>query len=126
MTYNILSDEFSEVFSIDKTKGEILTKIRLDREVRKMYELPVIATDGGGRSGFTTVKIELGDLNDNAPKFCLRDYKTSIYGSLAVNVSFLDVSIIYCPLSKAICMQNAEIICFLTLALIDRNLIVAS
>lgn len=81
-----------EYFSIDKTKGEIITKIRLDREAQKMYELHVIATDGGGRSGFTTVKIKVGDTNDNTPEFYLREYKTSIYGNLSVNATFLNVS----------------------------------
>lgn len=81
-----------EYFSIDKTKGEIVTKIRLDREEQKMYELPVIATDGGGRSGFTTVKIRVGDQNDKTPQFYLREYKTSIYGNLSVNATFLNVS----------------------------------
>lgn len=83
-----------EYFSIDKTKGEIITKIRLDREDRKMYEIPIIATDGGGRSGFTTVKLRVGDQNDNIPQFYLREYKTSIYGNLSVNATFSNVSTI--------------------------------
>lgn len=81
-----------EFFSIDKSKGEIVTKVRLDREEQKMYEVPVIATDGGGRSGFTTVKIRVGDQNDKTPQFYLREYKTSIYGNLSVNATFLNVS----------------------------------
>lgn len=84
-----------EYFSIDKTKGEIITKIRLDREAQAIYELPVIATDGGGRSCFTTVKIKVGDINDNSPEFYLREYKTSIYGNLSVNATFLNVSMVY-------------------------------
>lgn len=92
LTYDIFSDEMKEYFSIDKTKGEIVTKIRLNREEQKIYELPIIATDGGGRSGFTTVKIKVGDVNDNAPEFYLREYKTSIYGNLSINATFLNVS----------------------------------
>lgn len=92
LTYDIFSDEMKEYFSIDKTKGEIVTKIKLDREEQKMYEVPVIATDGGGRSGFTMVKIRVGDQNDKTPQFYLREYKTSIYGNLSVNATFLNVS----------------------------------
>lgn len=87
-----------EHFSIDKSKGEIVTKIRLDREVQKIYELPIIVTDGGGRSGFTTIKIKVGDINDNAPEFYLREYKMSIYGNLTMNTTFLHVSKQFNPL----------------------------
>lgn len=78
-------------FLIDKLKGEIETKVRLDREERKIYEVPVIATDGGGRSGFTTVRIKVGDINDNSPVFYLNEYKASIYSNLTVNTTFLKV-----------------------------------
>lgn len=82
-----------EYFSIDKIKGEIVTKVPLDREERKSYEIPVIATDGGGRSGFTTVKVKVGDLNDNAPEFYLKEYKVAIYGNTTINSTFLKVRI---------------------------------
>lgn len=80
-----------EYFAIDKIKGEIVTKVRLDREVRRNYEIPVIATDGGGRSGFTIVKVKVGDLNDNAPDFYLREYKVAIPGNVSINATFLQV-----------------------------------
>lgn len=108
LTYDIFSDEMKEYFSIDKTKGEIITKIRLDREEQKLYEVPVIATDGGGRSGFTTVKIRVGDQNDKTPQFYLREYKTSIYGNLSVNATFLNVSAYYFLERKK---NNRETIC---------------
>lgn len=91
-SYDIFSDETKETFTIDKVKGEIVTKVRLDREERRTYEIPVIATDGGGRSGFTTVKLKVGDLNDNAPVFHLHEYKTAIYANTTVNTTFMKVS----------------------------------
>ncbi|XP_037031417.1 fat-like cadherin-related tumor suppressor homolog isoform X7 [Bradysia coprophila] len=91
LTYDIFSDEMKEYFAIDNIKGEIVTKVRLDREVRKNYEIPVIATDGGGRSGFTIVKVKVGDLNDNAPEFYLREYKVAIHGNLSINATFLQI-----------------------------------
>jgi protocadherin Fat 1/2/3 len=36
ITYSIFSDEMLEYFSIDKEKGEITTKIKLDREAKKV------------------------------------------------------------------------------------------
>lgn len=36
VTYAIFSDEMQEYFSIDKEKGEIVTKVRLDREAKKV------------------------------------------------------------------------------------------
>lgn len=91
ITYDIFSDEMKEYFSIDDQKGEIVTKVRLDREERKTYEIPIIASDGGGRSGFTTVKVKVGDLNDNAPEFYLREYKVAIHGNSTMNTTFLKV-----------------------------------
>lgn len=90
-SYDIFSDEMKESFTIDKVKGEIVTKVRLDREKLRTYEIPVIATDGGGRSGFTTVKLKVGDLNDNAPVFHLHEYKTAIYANTTVNTTFMKV-----------------------------------
>lgn len=81
-----------EFFAIDKIKGDVVTKVRLDREERRAYEIPVIATDGGGRSGFAVVKLQVGDANDNAPVFNLHEYKVAIYGSTPVNSSFMKVS----------------------------------
>lgn len=92
VTYDIFSDEMKEYFAIDKVKGEIITKIKLDREMRKVYEVPVIGTDRGGRNGFAIVKIKVGDINDNAPEFELAEYKTSIHGNLSLNTTFLNVS----------------------------------
>lgn len=95
LTYDIFSDEMKEFFSIDNQKGEIVTKVRLDREDRKTYEIPIIATDGGGRSGFATVKVKVGDLNDNAPVFSLREYKVAIHNNMTMNSTFLKVRSVY-------------------------------
>lgn len=74
----------------------------------KAYEIPIIATDGGGRSGFTTVKVKVGDENDNPPVFQLREYKSVIHGNLTVNTTFLKVMYIYVHLYKKV-----YILCYL-------------
>ncbi|XP_021704618.1 fat-like cadherin-related tumor suppressor homolog isoform X2 [Aedes aegypti] len=91
LTYFIISDEIQEYFSIDKDKGEIVTKKKLDREERKLYEVPIMAMDSGGRAGFTTVRVNVGDENDNPPVFLLREYKALIQGNLTTNTTFFRV-----------------------------------
>lgn len=88
ITYSINSDLLSETFIIDKNTGRILTKVRLDREKRKMYEIPVMATDGGGKSAFLTVRVRVLDENDNAPRFLLKEHHVSIYSNHSINRPF--------------------------------------
>lgn len=51
--------------------------------------MPLIATDGGGRSGFATLKVHVGDENDNAPLFVHGEYKAVIYSNTTPEVQFL-------------------------------------
>ncbi|CAH0554100.1 unnamed protein product, partial [Brassicogethes aeneus] len=88
VTYSIVSDLLSETFDIDKTSGKIITRVRLDREKQKLYEIPVMATDGGGKSSFLTVRVKIVDENDNAPKFRLKEYQVSIYANHSVAIPF--------------------------------------
>jgi len=71
--------------------GTIITKKKLDRETQKLYEVPVMATDGGSRSGFIMVRVKVADENDNAPKFLIREYKATIPGNLTTHSGFLKV-----------------------------------
>ncbi|KAJ8970950.1 hypothetical protein NQ317_014058 [Molorchus minor] len=94
ITYSIHSDMLNEVFSIDKHTGKITTKARLDREKKRMYEIPVMATDGGGLSDFLVVRVRVLDENDNSPKFLLREYKVSIFSNLTTGTSFAKIKAI--------------------------------
>ncbi|XP_076646629.1 FAT atypical cadherin kugelei isoform X7 [Halictus rubicundus] len=91
LVYTIPSDMMKEIFDINRLTGEIVTRKKLDREQQKLYEIPVMATDGGGRSGFVMVKVKVGDENDNSPVFLVREYKASIHGNLSLNTPFLKV-----------------------------------
>jgi hypothetical protein len=71
--------------------GEITTKRKLDRETQKLYEVPVMATDGGGRSGFIIIRVKVTDENDNPPRFLLREYKATIQSNLTTHSGFLKV-----------------------------------
>jgi protocadherin Fat 1/2/3 len=87
--YAITSDYLKELFEVDRESGEIVTKKIFDREEKKLYEIPVMASDGGGKSGFVIVRVKIIDENDNAPVFLLREYKVCIHGNLSVNSIFL-------------------------------------
>ncbi|KAK9754792.1 Cadherin domain [Popillia japonica] len=91
ISYSIQSDSLMETFSIDKHSGKISTRTRLDREKQKMYEIPVMATDGGGRSGFLTVRVKVADENDNAPRFYMREYKGSISSNFTQGQYFMKI-----------------------------------
>ncbi|GLH14886.1 Fat-like cadherin-related tumor suppressor homolog [Gryllus bimaculatus] len=91
ITYAIPSELLREIFDINRKSGEITTKKKLDREVQKLYEIPVMATDGGGRSGFVIVRVKVGDENDNTPKFLLREYKATIQNNLTINSRILRI-----------------------------------
>ncbi|XP_045469521.1 fat-like cadherin-related tumor suppressor homolog isoform X5 [Harmonia axyridis] len=89
--YSIHSELLSTKFSIDKNNGRIVTRKRLNREEQTVYEIPIMATDGGGKSGFFTVRVRVTDENDNAPKFVLKEYKASIYFNHSVSVPIIRV-----------------------------------
>jgi protocadherin Fat 1/2/3 len=89
LAYAIVSEEMREVFNIDSDTGDLITKVKLDRETRKGYDVLVMATDEGGRSGFTTVRVSVTDENEFPPQFINTEYKTSIHANLTRNIVFL-------------------------------------
>ena len=74
--------------------GEIITKQTLDREERKLYEVLVVASDAGGKSSLTTVRITVTDVNDNAPIFQLDEYNACIRSEMSSNSVFLKVRLL--------------------------------
>jgi len=94
VAYTIVSEEMRELFDIDAVSGDIITKIKLDREQRKNYEILVMATDEGGKSGFTSVRVTVGDENEFPPQFINAEYKAVVHGNLTKNVVFLRIKAI--------------------------------
>ncbi|KAF7260950.1 hypothetical protein EG68_01783 [Paragonimus skrjabini miyazakii] len=101
-------EELKEVFSIDESNGWLLTgSIRLDRETRDNYIIPVVAYDHEftNRTSETYVCVQVTDANDNAPKlvgnstfyieeesggvFSVGDYKSIRSGSRQIFVGHL-------------------------------------
>lgn len=89
VTYSIVSDEMRDVFDVDGETGDVTTKIKLDRETRRSYEILLMATDEGGRSGFTTVRVTVIDENEFPPQFINTEYKIAIHTNLSRNIVFL-------------------------------------
>lgn len=71
-------------FQIDPDSGEIWSVGSFDREIRPHFDVPIIATDRSGLSGFAVLKVRIGDVNDNAPMFDLDEYKANIHANLTV------------------------------------------
>lgn len=94
VTYKIVSDEMRDIFDVDAETGEITTKTMLDREARKNFEILLMATDGGGRVGFATIRVAVGDENEFSPQFLNSEYHAVIHGNLTKNIVFLRVKAI--------------------------------
>ena len=71
--------------------GELFTYKQLDREEQALYSVPVTATDGGGRTGYTVVRINVADQGDNVPQFVMEDYKANVYSSVEIGTFVVQV-----------------------------------
>ena len=91
ITYAIQSDSLLQLFSIDSLTGEIWSRHMFDREARKNYEIPIVATDAGGRSGYTALIVNITDVNDNNPTFQLEEYKANVYANLSAGSPIVQV-----------------------------------
>ena len=71
----------TQCFTLDETDGEIRVSCRLDREAAARYELELVASITDGEDtvrGYSTVVIDILDINDNAPVFNLDVYAAVI------------------------------------------------
>ncbi|XP_055386024.1 protein dachsous [Condylostylus longicornis] len=70
--YHVVDGNHDNAFIIEPAfSGTVRTNIVLDREIRDLYRLKVIATDEGvpQMTGTTTIHIRVIDINDNQPTF---------------------------------------------------------
>ncbi|CAD7079025.1 unnamed protein product [Hermetia illucens] len=70
--YHIVDGNHDNAFVIEPAfSGIVKTNIVLDREIRDMYRLKVIATDEGvpQMTGTATIRVHIIDVNDNQPTF---------------------------------------------------------
>ncbi|XP_057677236.1 protocadherin-16-like [Corythoichthys intestinalis] len=71
ISYRLRPDGDAAGFGVAPDSGWLFVRSSLDREVKDMYLLTVVATSGRGgtgRTGSATVRVTLTDENDNSPK----------------------------------------------------------
>ncbi|XP_066594153.1 protein dachsous [Prorops nasuta] len=68
----------SEQLLVRSDTGDICVRSPLDRETSPYLELPVVATDRGGLSTTTIVRVEVLDANDNRPIFQPSRYNVTL------------------------------------------------
>ena len=88
---------FSDTFEIDPDSGLVSVKGETDYESSPIYEIPVVAVDGGSPqlTGTATVRLSVTNVNDNAPQFSsnlleLSVQETAHNGSIVGSVSAND------------------------------------
>lgn len=72
LLYHIVDGNHDNAFIIEPAfSGIVKTNIVLDREIRDVYRLKVIATDEGvpQMTGTATIRVHIVDVNDNKPTF---------------------------------------------------------
>ncbi|KAK6740380.1 hypothetical protein RB195_008692 [Necator americanus] len=86
-------DEFGLIYD---SPGLLYLEVRrtLDRESKQLVVMNISAQDGGNptRTGYTTVYVEILDVNDNAPTFSTRELETKWNGLAATPVITLDAT----------------------------------
>ncbi|XP_062416613.1 protocadherin beta-15-like isoform X2 [Pungitius pungitius] len=79
ITYGLdhVSDE-KQVFSLNSKTGEVKVSETIDYEKESSYEMQISAKDGLGLASYTTVLIEISDMNDNAPVIFMKSFTNPI------------------------------------------------
>ncbi|XP_050541407.1 protein dachsous [Daktulosphaira vitifoliae] len=93
------SDVSQHVFDLDRSTGALIIAGRVDREIKSIYEMEVNALDTGTstnpQSSSVSVRVEILDVNDNAPKWpadpiTLTIPEDSVVGSIVYNFTATD------------------------------------
>nr|XP_055033355.1 LOW QUALITY PROTEIN: protocadherin beta-15-like [Misgurnus anguillicaudatus] len=73
-----LSETHMNTFSLDPVSGEIKLTDRIDYEEESSIELPIQAKDGQGLVSFSTVVVDVTDVNDNAPVIMIKSLNSPV------------------------------------------------
>ncbi|XP_045081338.1 protocadherin gamma-A11-like [Coregonus clupeaformis] len=76
--FDDVSDENSNVFYLDHKTGKITVVGPVDYEKESSYEMQISAKDGLGLASYSTLIIEITDVNDNAPVIYLQSLTNPI------------------------------------------------
>nr|XP_055141901.1 protocadherin beta-12 [Symphalangus syndactylus] len=77
-TFSHASEDIRKTFEINQKSGDITLTAPLDFEAIESYSIIIQATDGGGLFGKSTVRIQVMDVNDNAPEITVSSITTPI------------------------------------------------
>ncbi|XP_072302038.1 protocadherin-16 [Eucyclogobius newberryi] len=95
VSYRLRPDGDAAGFRIMPDSGWLFVRSSLDREVKDMYLLTVLATSGQGgvgRTGSATVRVTVTDENDNAPRLSQERVFLAVGENLMVGTGFGRVS----------------------------------
>ena len=94
LVFNFTTTEYSDVFDLNSTSGEITAKKSLDREKQDRYTLKIRVSDHGDPqlSSSADVTITVIDVDDNCPKFKPAVYNMTISENLPFNQSIVQVT----------------------------------
>jgi len=96
ITYSIIGNVEAVNVIIDASTGEISINASIDYETMKHYDFAVVATDGASPDSYkrqtaVPVRIDVQDVNDNAPVFS-GPFNFSVYEDVAVNTNVFIVT----------------------------------
>ncbi|XP_068174112.1 protocadherin-16-like [Antennarius striatus] len=95
LAYHLRPDGDAAGFGIAADSGWLFVKSALDREVKDMYLLTVLASQGHGqlkKTGSTTVRISVTDENDNSPRLTQERVFLALRENLPAGTGFGHVS----------------------------------
>ncbi|XP_045857041.1 protocadherin beta-11-like [Meles meles] len=70
-SFSHASEDIRKTFEINQKSGEVILTASMDFETTESYSIIIQATDGGGLFGKSTVRIQVMDVNDNAPEIAV-------------------------------------------------------
>ncbi|XP_066445324.1 protocadherin gamma-B5-like [Eleutherodactylus coqui] len=77
-SFSHISDNARRLFTIDSANGDIKVLGNLDYETSDIYEMIVVAKDGGGHVAHCKVSIQVIDVNDNFPEITMKSFLSTI------------------------------------------------
>ncbi|XP_038564182.1 protocadherin-16 [Micropterus salmoides] len=95
VSYRLRPDGDAALFGIIPDSGWLFVRSSLDREVKDMYLLTVLATSGlggVGRTGSATVRVTVTDENDNSPRLSQERVFLAVRENLLAGTGFGRVS----------------------------------
>ncbi|XP_046903056.1 protocadherin gamma-A11-like [Hypomesus transpacificus] len=73
-----ITDSVKQIFSLHPKTGDIILIGHIDFETESFYEFSIQAKDNSGLSSFAKVKVDITDVNDNAPVIYLKSLTNPI------------------------------------------------